>query len=59
MPRTETVNLQARVPAQLKRDADMLFRSMGLETGDAVRVFFDSGGRASCHVLRNGRAQGH
>ena len=39
MPRMETVNLQVRVPAQLKRDADMLFRSMGLETGDAVRVF--------------------
>ena len=39
MPRAETVNLQVRVPAQLKRDADILFRSMGLETGDAVRVF--------------------
>lgn len=39
MPRTETVNLQVRVPAQLKRDADVLFGNMGLETGDAVRVF--------------------
>lgn len=53
MPRMETVNLQVRVPAQLKRDADMLFRSMGLEAGDRGRGarVFDSGGRVSRHAL--------
>lgn len=39
MPETETVNLQVRIPAELKRDADTLFRNMGLDTNAAVRVF--------------------
>ena len=32
--------IQVRVPHELKRQAEAIFASMGLKTGDAVRVFF-------------------
>ena len=34
-----TTNVQVRVPAEMKREADSLFESMGIDTGTAIRIF--------------------
>lgn len=39
MMTNSTVNVQVRVPAELKHDADTLFQSMGIDTGVAIRAF--------------------
>jgi DNA-damage-inducible protein J len=32
--------VQARIPVNLKNEAEILFRSLGLTASDAIRVFF-------------------
>ena len=35
----DTVLVQARVPAELKRSTDPIFQSMGIDTATAIRIF--------------------
>lgn len=37
--RKDTVNVQFRIPRELKRDADELFENMGIDIGTAFRAF--------------------
>lgn len=34
-----TTNVQVRVPTEIKKEADSLFESMGIDTGTAIRIF--------------------
>ena len=40
MPKKATANLHVRLPAKLKRDAERVIETLGLDTSGAVRLFF-------------------